>query len=493
MAFSSVEFLFLFLPLVLFLYHGPFHYAKKWRNVLLLMASLVFYAWGEGILVVLLVGSALFNWMLGHWIEKHRERRWSFSLLIFGVAANLAALVFWKYSGFIFENVRPVLGHFGLFVPNWQGVHLPIGISFFTFQALTYIVDIWRGDAISQRSPMNVALYISLFPQLIAGPIVRYRQIAAQITERILTRGEFSRGIERFIIGLAKKTLIADTLGRVADHVFALQNGQVGTLTAWMGAVSFMYQVYFDFSGYSDMAIGLGHMFGFKFPENFRHPYAATSIRDFWRRWHMTLSGWFRDYVYIPMGGNQRRPLRVSFNLLLVFLLCGLWHGASWTFVVWGLYHGFFLVAERIRKPNCRLTTRGLKLVAPLYVFVVVLVGWVIFRSDSLGQATNLLGSMIGVSGGSTLTDTWPLNSYLNPEVLVTLLIAVIGALPLVSWIRNCCSRMCARRVPGWFLTATWASEIRGAIRAAILLAVFLLAVLKLGSGAYSPFIYFRF
>ena len=346
MVFSSTIFLFFFLPLTLLAY---FVVGPRGRNLILLAASLLFYAWGETVYLLVMLFSIAANYLFGLLIDRARERGsrggTAFAL---AVATNLGLLGFFKYANFFVDNLNQVLPVLGLAPMDIGRVHLPIGISFFTFQALSYIIDLYRNETAVQRSLLNFALYKALFPQLIAGPIVRYRDVAREIEQRTVSLDDFASGVQRFIIGLGKKVLIANVMGRAADTIFATPAETLPATLAWTGSIAFMLQIYFDFSGYSDMAIGLGRMFGFHFLENFNYPYIARSVREFWRRWHISLSTWFRDYLYIPLGGNRHGPVRTGANLLLVFLLCGLWHGASWTFLIWGVYHGIFLVLERV-------------------------------------------------------------------------------------------------------------------------------------------------
>lgn len=339
MVFSSPIFLFLFLPAVLAVYYLT---PRAARNGALLAASLLFYAWGEVFHVAVMLASIAMNYAAGRWIARAAGRRRTVAVGA-AVAANLLWLGWFKYAGFLGGIANDV---FGL---RWRrpDVHLPIGISFFTFQALSYVIDLGRGRAEPERSALRLALFISLFPQLIAGPIVRYVDIARDLVARRETLARFASGVRRFTVGLGKKMLIANVLAEPADRVFGLAPADLTAPLAWLGVAAYTAQIYFDFSGYSDMAIGLGRMFGFEFPENFRHPYAARSITEFWRRWHITLSTWFRDSLYVPLGGNRRGSARTALNLLAVFLLCGLWHGAAWNFVVWGLYHGALLGLER--------------------------------------------------------------------------------------------------------------------------------------------------
>lgn len=345
MVFSSTAFLFLFLPIVLVL-----HFVLRgvrFRNVLLLLASLLFYAWSEQGIVLLLIASIVLNYSFGLGIDRCKDSAQARTLLIAAIAMNLAVLAYFKYTSFLIGNLNWLLAQFHWSEIKAPKIHLPAGISFFTFHAISYIVDIYRRSASAQRNPIKLALYFDFFPQLIAGPIVRYHDIESQLDRRSITLDDVSIGIQRFVIGLAKKMLVANTLAQPADEIFAIAMPQLTPGVAWLGIVCYTLQIYFDFSGYSDMAIGLARVFGFRFLENFNYPYVARSIREFWRRWHISLSNWFRDYLYIPLGGNRCSPRRQYFNLLVVFSLCGLWHGASLNFLIWGLFHGAFLVLER--------------------------------------------------------------------------------------------------------------------------------------------------
>ncbi len=471
MVFSSPIFLFAFLPLVLLLYYAA---PGGLRNALLLAASLFFYAWGEVAYVLVMLASIAANYLAGLAIGAARHRR---AALIAGIAGNLALLGAFKYAGFFVENLNaalPALGIGALPVPQ---LHLPLGISFFTFQAMSYLVDVYRGEAPVQRSPWRVALYIALFPQLIAGPIVRYHDVAGQLASRRHDLDGFAYGVERFIYGLGKKLLIANPLGEVADAAFGVPAGELGTTLAWIGVVAYTLQIYFDFSGYSDMAIGLGRMFGFRFLENFDYPYVSQSIREFWRRWHISLSTWFRDYLYIPLGGNRISPVRTYLNLVVVFLLCGLWHGASWNFVVWGALHGAFLALERagLERRLGRLS-RALR---HAYVLAVVMVGWVFFRADDLPAALRYLGAMAGIGAAPGDLHPWPF--YVSHEALWALVAGIVLSTPIYRVLRG--REAALRAVPA----VAWSFGL------AVPALVLGLSVLKLAAGSYNPFIYFRF
>ena len=483
MVFSSPIFLFLFLPVVLMVYSViP---GLRFKNLWLLAVSIVFYAWGEAIFVFLMLGSTLANYLLGLWLEKQTApapKKWA---LAAAVAINIGLLAFFKYSNFAVNNLNLLLGELKLGAVHWDVVRLPIGISFFTFHALSYIIDIYRRKSPAARNPADVALYIFFFPQLIAGPILRWSAIAPQIARRIITREGFVEGIRRFIQGLAKKMILANTMAVTADQIFALPASGLSTVLAWVGALSYTLQIYFDFSGYSDMAIGLGRVFGFEFIENFNYPYVAQSVKDFWRRWHISLSSWFRDYLYLPLGGNRGSAARTSFNLVTVFFLCGLWHGASWTFVIWGLYHGLFLILERTRfGARVEALPQSLRHV---YTLVVVMMGWVLFRADTLPQALNFLGAMFGLSHA---TASQPLFRYLTNQAVWAILIGVILSTPV--W----------PRLTGWLKRDDEAStSVAPALLRAfgilieplVMIALFVVSAAWLAAGTYNPFIYFRF
>ena len=389
MVFSSAEFLFLFLPCTLLLYYNPFFRSKGFRNVLLMMVSLFFYAWGEKVYVLLLLASIAANWWLGLRVESGRRHRRIF--LTTAVVLNLAGLFVFKYLGFVCENLSAL----GLPLPEVR-LALPIGISFYTFQAMSYVIDVYREKSPAQRSVLDVGLYVSFFPQLIAGPIVRYETIAAEIHGRQETWEDFCQGVPRFIQGLGKKVILANSMAIIADAAFD-ELTAISVPMAWLGAIAYALQIYFDFSGYSDMAIGLGRMFGFHFLENFNQPYLAVSITDFWRRWHISLSTWFRDYVYIPLGGNRVSPRRHLLNLLVVWLLTGVWHGADWAFIFWGLGYFLLLMAEKYGHIDQKLGF----LRRPWTLFWVLML-WVLFRAEDLGKAVEYFAAMF--TGGTCRT-----------------------------------------------------------------------------------------
>ncbi len=478
MVFSSTVFLFAFLPVVLLVH---FALPGALRNAWLLLASLFFYAWGEQEVVLVMLASIAWNHGAGLLLERTRgtgRARWILGLAI---AGNLAVLVVYKYLGFLGANLSRLaeaFGGAGLAVPD---VALPIGISFFTFQGMSYVVDVFRGDVTAERRIVPFGMYIALFPQLVAGPIVRYREIAREIAARTIRRATFAAGVRRFTIGLGKKMLVANTVAVAADHVFALPPGEMGAGLAWVGLVAYSIQIYFDFSGYSDMAIGLGMMLGFTFPENFAHPYVARSVTEFWRRWHLTLSRWFRDYLYVPLGGNRIGRARTVLNLWIVFLLCGLWHGDQWTFIVWGALHGLFLVVER--SGLGALLERAPRPARHAYLLLAVMIAWVFFRAETLEHALAYLGALVGAGGDPALH---PVRSVASPNVLLALVAGAIGATPVVPW---AVARIRARDADGGPLRAA-AVEAAGVL---VLVAVLLLSAMQLAAGTHNPFIYFRF
>jgi alginate O-acetyltransferase complex protein AlgI len=457
MVFSSTVFLVFFLPLALVAYGLC---PRPARNALLIVASLFFYAWGEKHYVVLLAAMALGNWLAGIWIARAPTSRWR---LTAAVISNLLVLGLFKYANFIIQSLNECFAWELQALP----VHLPAGVSFFTFQAISYVVDVSRGDVPAESSLTRYSLYATLFPHLVAGPIVRYRDLSEQLGDRRIMIDDLAQGVQRLVIGLGKKVLLADTLRTVADDVFALSVADRTSSAAWLGLLAFSLQIYFDFSGYSDMAIGIGRLFGFRFAENFAHPYAARSLADFWRRWHITLSSWLRDYVYIPLGGNRRHGIR---NLFITFALCGLWHGAAWTFVIWGLWHGLMLAVERwTGRPLSRPGT-----------WLAVAIGWVLFRTTSIDHAGNYFAALAGFGAGAvTGVD------YLTRDVVLALLVGLLAAMPLGphlhDWLRQ------PGRWVGIRRAGVAAAEFAGA--ACILAASFLI----LAGGTHRPFLYFRF
>lgn len=465
MVFSSLIFIFLFLPVMIGL---PLIAPLKWKNPLLVLLSLFFYAWGEPYYVLIMIISILINFLSGIAIDRH-EGRMRKAWLIFALVFNLSLLAVFKYTGFFVENINHIFG-LSVFTPS---ISLPIGISFYTFQSLSYIIDVYRNRTRAQESLISVALYISLFPQLIAGPIVRYTTIEEQIRERHITLLSFGEGVRRFLLGLGKKVLIANTLGEFVDLAFAYSPVNLSTSTAWLAILAYALQIYFDFSGYSDMAIGLGKMLGFEFEENFNYPYISRSASEFWRRWHISLGTWFRDYLYIPLGGNRVGLARGARNLFIVWFLTGLWHGASWNFVLWGLWFGFFIFFERTAIGKSLI---GTKYLSRVYLVLIVLIGWVMFRSDGLSYALTYFQVMFTEHGNAVANVNTIV--YLR-QYGISLLIGILAATPM--W------ELISIKIRG--LSVKW-HEIGQAIFYTL---VFLLVILSLVNSTYNPFIYFRF
>lgn len=483
MLFSEPAFLFFFLPLLLVVY---FIVPKVLRNLVLLVFSLGFYAYGEKVFVLLMLFSILFNYMIGIAIDKAPSKSKQKVWLGLGITGDLGLLIAFKYANFIVDNLNAMFLTFGIAPIELGPVHLPIGISFFTFQSMSYLIDLYRGEVKTQRNPLDLALYISLFPQLIAGPIVRYADIAAQLRKRNITIGTFAYGAERFLLGLGKKMIIANAAAYPADQIFNLPHGEVSMGLAWFGVFCYAIQIYFDFSGYSDMAIGLGRMFGFKFRENFNYPYIATSVTEFWRRWHISLSTWFRDYLYIPLGGNRVAKWRTYFNLWVVFFLCGFWHGSSWNFILWGMYFGVFLVIERLFLK--KWIDRAPQFIGHLYLIFVILISWVMFRAVTLEDTLNMYGAMFGLTGDPS--GMRPLAHFIDGELIVLLLIGVLGSIGIVPWaakgFKNFVRSQAQTQRGMWEtlgLCFKWAS----------LALILFYAMMLTAAGSYNPFIYFRF
>lgn len=466
MVFSSTIFLCVYLPLVLL---GYYICPKKGRNLFLLIASLVFYAWGEPKYVFLMIFSILVNYIFGRLMDKHRENKKRLKLmLVLSVVIDIGLLSVFKYTDFIITNVNAIFGaNFDLL-----NIALPIGISFYTFQAMSYTIDVYRNDVRVQKNLIDFGMYITMFPQLIAGPIVRYADVQDQLADRSVTTADFSEGIMRFVVGLGKKVLLANQMGAVWSEIYAL-GGDVSALMAWTGAIAYTFQIYFDFSGYSDMAIGLGRMFGFKFPENFRYPYQSVSITDFWRRWHITLSTWFKEYLYIPLGGNRRGLARQALNLLIVWSLTGFWHGAGWNFVMWGLYYFVILFIEKLFL--LKALDKLPKFFRHVYALLLIIIGWVIFASDDVSVLLPYLGSMFGANGAIGGMDVYTL---LTKAVL--LIICCIASTELPKKI---------------FLSAAGAMNEKAAftLKSVLTIALLALSMILLIGDSYNPFLYFRF
>jgi alginate O-acetyltransferase complex protein AlgI len=478
MVFSSPLFILLFLPIVLGLYYLV---QPTFRNTVLLSTSLFFYAWGEGYYTVILLLCILLNWCFGAAFLRVKTTKNRKILLAFGVVLNLIMLIGFKYSNFLVDNVNLCFELLKLPKITLDKIHLPIGISFFVFQGISYLIDIYRGDVKPTSSLLNFAMYKAFFPQLIAGPIVRYRDVSAQIEKRVVCSTQFTDGVQRFIVGLGKKVIIANTAASIADRVFREPSITLSAPVAWLGVVCYAIQIYFDFSGYSDMAIGMAKMFGFEFRENFDYPYYSTSIKEFWRRWHISLSSWFRDYLYIPLGGSRVGRLAQYVNLLIVFLLCGFWHGASWTFVVWGLWNGLFLVLERTAFG--KLIARLPQLMQFAYAIVIVLIGWVFFRADSFEQALTYLGAMVGMSKAN---DQLNVGFLLEPYNVCILVLGVLFSTPIASAIKNYWkSSAVSVKAP-----ISWTVRV---VHLTVLMLVLVYSVSGIAMGTNNPFIYFRF
>ena len=467
MVFSSLSFLTLFLPLTILLY---FAVPRRFRNLLLFLASLIFYAWGEPVYIVLMLFSSVVDYSHGLLMEKFDGRPGvRRALLISSVAINLSLLGFFKYAGLVVSTLNAALS-LSIPVPS---VALPVGISFYTFQTMSYSIDVYRRNCPAQRDPIAFGCYVTMFPQLIAGPIVRYVDVMREINDRRETFEGFYLGIRRVLVGLAKKLILANGVGMLWDSVSAQPAASLSALSAWLGVLAYAFQIYFDFSGYSDMAIGMGRMFGFQFPENFRYPYVSRSVSDFWRRWHITLSTWFREYLYIPLGGNRVCVPRNIFNLAVVWMATGLWHGASWNFLLWGAYFGAVLIAEKFLYGKALSRAPGF--VGWAYTALVVLVGWVFFALDDLGRGAAYLGAMFG--GGAGAVDAYALRALLNYGAV--LLLCAAASTPLAS---GALERLRARR-----------PRAHSALTYALVIAGFALCLIYVVDAGYNPFLYFRF
>ena len=470
MLFSSTVFLFLFLPIVLLVYYIL---PRTFKNAWLLGASLFFYAWGEPKFLPIMLFSIVINYVFAIIVDAQRDNKKAIKWIL-GVAigSNLLLLGYFKYSGFIVENINALLNT----NIEMQPVPLPLGISFYTFQAISYIIDIYRRDGGVQKNPINMALYKSLFPQLIAGPIVRYRTVSDQIKNRKETFEKFAYGTKRFIIGLGKKMFLANNCGWVADQVFATNPDEMSVGLAWIGIIAYSLQIYFDFSGYSDMAIGLGKMFGFDFLENFNYPYTSRSVAEFWRRWHMSLSSWFRDYLYIPLGGSRVSEWKIYRNLFIVWLATGIWHGASWTFIAWGLYYGIFIMLERAFLG--KLIEKWPIFLQHFYALLIVIAGWVFFRAETFTYALSYYKTMLGLNG----IGLWDSKaSYYFSEYVILILLAVVGATPLLKVISNKITTFNSN-------SALWDIGKSG-----YYLIVLAIGIISVVANTFNPFIYFRF
>ncbi len=476
MVFSSLLFLFQFLAIVILLY---FILPRKCRNIVLLLTSLLFYAWGEPKYVLLMIGTILLDYSAGLLMEIYQEcneHKKAKVTLIIAIVVNLGVLCFFKYIDFAIDNINLIPG---INLPLLE-IALPIGISFYTFQSMSYIVDVYRGVCKAQHSVIAFGTYVTLFPQLIAGPIVQYKTIADQLNNRKESIEQFSEGISRFMCGLGKKVLLANNIGILWNQIVAIPAGNLPVVTAWIGALAFAFQIYFDFSGYSDMAIGLGKMFGFTFLENFNYPYLSKSITEFWRRWHISLGTWFREYLYIPLGGNRCSKAKQIRNIAVVWLLTGFWHGASWNFVTWGAYFGVLLLIEKLflGKYLAKLPA----VLQHIYALVIVLISWVIFACPTLGQAGSYIASMFGAGAGFVNSDTM----YYITNNLVLFIVLVVAATnypkKLIQWVADRVNK--GKELPQYVYMV---------VQNVYLLAVFVLCIAYLVSSTYNPFLYFRF
>ena len=481
MVFSSIGFLFYFLPIFLLCYA-----VLPWRNAVLLLASLIFYAWGEFQNLPLLLICIVFNYGVGRALGVAQARGGAGkAIFVIGLAANLSALTYYKYFQFMAESLGAFFSLMNLELPVVKKNALPLGISFFTFHAISYLVDVYRKKTPCEKNIIALFTYIIMFPQLVAGPIVRFSTVAKQLHLRRLSWERAERGAGFFVIGLAQKILLANALAQIVDSIYTLPISQIDAVTAWVAAIAYSLQIYFDFAGYSLMAIGLGLICGFSFPRNFNFPYAALSMTDFWRRWHMSLSRWFRDYVYIPLGGNRQSQARTAFNLMTVFFLCGLWHGANWTFVVWGLLHGSFLILERGRFGLW--LEKMPRVLRHCYTMMVVILTWVLFRAESFAGAIAMLKAMFSYAD---LTQApLPLARLLSPSLLCALFAAILLATPVFKNLLGRGSEfLCSSWMPGMAV-----KPLKDILTKLCLLGLFLLCTLSLAAGAYNPFIYFRF
>ncbi len=468
MLFSSLVFIFVFLPIVVTLYYlSP----RRFKNLILLISSIIFYVWGEPVYVLIMLGTILINYIGAIVVDKIKLLPYKRLALGFTVAADLLILFYFKYFNFFAENINKYL-HGNI---DFIYVIMPIGISFYTFQAISYVIDVFRGEVKAQKNIEKLALFITFFPQLIAGPIVKYHDIYEQIENRKETIKDFIFGVKRFIIGLSKKVIIANTMAEIADSIFVAGVSEHTMLVAWLGIIAYTLQIYFDFSGYSDMAIGLGRMFGFRILENFNFPYISKTITEFWRRWHISLSTWFKMYLYIPLGGNRKGIIRTCINLFVVFLVTGFWHGAAWVFILWGLWHGLFIIFEKITGLAKKELKPAQSAIAHIYALFAVIVGWVFFRSESLNYALGYISSMFNFS--TLVPSFWELGEYLDNYKVLMIIFGIIGSTGVMKNI----------------IEFGEVNNIRKSIVNTYLAALFLWCWCLLAASTYNPFIYFRF
>ena len=472
MVFSSMTFIWIFLPVLLIV---NFAAKEKYRNFILLIFSLLFYSWGEPKYIVVMLLSIIINYFFGLVIGKLKKSKTRKIVFIFNIFINIGFLGFFKYYSFISHTINSL---FNLYLLPYLEIDLPIGISFYTFQVMSYIIDLYRGNIKVQKNILKLALYISFFPQLIAGPIVRYLDINKQIDSRVISKEKFAQGIKRFIYGLSKKVIVANTLAQVADLTFNAKVNELSFSLAWLGAFGYMLQIYYDFSGYSDMAIGLGKMFGFEFLENFNYPYISQSMTEFWRRWHISLSTWFKEYLYIPLGGNRKGKIRTYINLGIVFLCTGLWHGAAWNFVIWGIYHGFFLIIERIKLKEL-LDKNKLKCFNYIYMLLVTLFGWILFRADSILHALSYIKQMFCGKSNSVLVNLNGIN-VINSKTTFMIIIGILFSGIVQSLLKR-------------IKNNTKIKNLMYALEPCVLAILFSICIMELVANTYNPFIYFRF
>lgn len=471
MAFSSTVFLFVFLPALLLIYYCKLVKSNKTRNIILLIAGLLFYAYGEPIYILVMLVSILINYTMGLLINKCKEENKNAKIvLIIGIILNIGILIIFKYLNFILENLT-LLTNKDLTI---ESITLPLGISFYTFSILSYLIDVYKGEIKTNEGLLNIALYITFFPKISQGPIIKYSQMQEEINNRKYVQKDFTEGVIRFIIGLAKKVIIANYIALIADNCFMV--GSMSTATAWLGAISYTLQIYFDFSGYSDMAIGIGKMFGFNLPENFDYPYSAGSITEFWRKWHITLGLWFRNYVYIPLGGSRVKKPRLIFNLLVVWLLTGIWHGANWNFVIWGLIYFILLAIEKLT--NLHKNKKFTKTIGHIYTLFFVIIGWVFFRSDSIESAIKYLTEMFTIGKKGIIDVTFI--EYLKQAWFV-LTVGIIASFPVTKAIQKIIEKKKINKT------------IINIVKSVGLCAIFILSLSMCISSTYSPFIYFNF
>ena len=468
MLFSSMTFVFMFLPVVCTIYLLA---RKDIQNYILLIASILFYAWGEPRYLAIMILTILANYIGANYISRSRNSKHRKLLLLATIITDLGFLFYFKYFNFVMDNINAA---FSMDI-KFMDVIMPIGISFYTFQAMSYVIDVYRKEVKAQRDIYKLALYITLFPQLIAGPIVKYHDIDDQISTREVTFDKVAYGVKRFIIGLAKKMLLANTLGAVADKIFNQPVEAFDTSMAWIGAFAYSLQLFYDFSGYSDMAIGLGSIFGFKFLENFNYPYISKSITEFWRRWHISLSTWFKEYLYIPLGGNRISPARTYINLFIVFLATGFWHGASWNFIFWGLWHGMFIIFEKFSGWHKKDGSLIIRFIRHFYTILAFVIGWVMFRAENMAYAGDYIKNMFGLISEHKITYTF--SYYIDNLEIITFVVAILCAMPVFTKILH---------IPYRYKTARTIGNIW-------LIILFVVSASAIAASTYNPFIYFRF